>query len=296
MALRSSSRRSRPWGALAGARSLTDSTKVPQSILALLTDFGSSDGYLGAMKGVLLSGAPDAQIVDIAHDIPAGDVLAGAWTLATAWDTFPPETVFLCVVDPGVGSARRGLALAISDKRFVCPDNGLLTLVLAHAPSFEAVSLTKRERWRPSPSSVFHGRDVFAPVAAALATGSSLDEVGERVEAVERLQLATPTVDANGRVRGHVIHLDRFGNVISDIPTRLLPRARFVVRIAQRTVREVHDHYAAAPRGRLFALVNSAGHLEIALRDGSAAGELQIGRGAPLEIDPAGLEPTASPG
>lgn len=255
---------------------------MPRPIVALLTDFGLRDSYVAQMKGVILGVVPDAQLVDVSHEVPPGDVLAGAWLLATAWRAFPPRTVFLGVVDPGVGTSRRSIALEADSRFGVGPDNGLFTLVLD--PPARAVELTRRELAREPVSSVFHGRDVFAPVAAALARGASLDEVGAPLAAPQRLPLATPSRRADGSIAGHVIHIDRFGNLVSDIRAELLPGA-FRVRVAGHGVAKVVRAYAEA-EDELVALVNSAGHLEVALFGRSAAAALGVARGAAVEVVP----------
>jgi S-adenosylmethionine hydrolase len=257
---------------------------VARPVVALLTDFGSRDGYVGSMKGVLLSDAPDAHIVDITHEIGPGDVLAAAWVLASSWQTFPRGTVFLCVVDPGVGSARRGLALGIGGMLLVGPDNGVFTLLVDEASGAEAVELNKPELWRQPPSPVFHGRDIFAPIAARLARGAALEDVGKPVPSIQVLPIAKPVRRPDGSIGGHVIHVDRFGNCITDIRAAMLPDRAFEVRTAGKTIRETVHYYAEAPQGRLAALTNSAGYLEIAIRGGSAAEVLELRRGDDVEV------------
>jgi S-adenosyl-L-methionine hydrolase (adenosine-forming) len=259
---------------------------VARPVVALLTDFGSRDGYVGSMKGVLVSDAPDAQIVDITHEVPPGDVLAAAWILATAWRSFPTRTVFLCVVDPGVGSARRGVAVAAQGMLLVGPDNGVFTLLTEEAGGVQAVELTRPELWRQPPSPVFHGRDIFAPVAAALARGTPLENVGQPVRELHALPVAKATRQPDGSVLGHVIHIDRFGNCITDIGAALLPERPFVVRVAGKTVGDIVQYYAQGPEDRVAALVNSSGYLEIAVRGSSAADALQLRRGDGIEVRP----------
>ncbi len=255
---------------------------MTRPIVALLSDFGLRDSYVAQMKGVLLERVPEAQLVDVSHDVAPGDVLAGAWLLATAWRAFPLRTVFLAVVDPGVGTARRALALEHDGRLGVGPDNGLFTLVLDSA---RTVELTRRELWREPVSATFHGRDIFAPVAATLALGTPLDEVGAPLVSPARLPQATPTRREDGSITGHVIHIDRFGNLITDLPAELLPRDGFEVRVAGRVARVVRTYAESAP-GELGALVNSAGHLEVALDGRSAASALGLERGATVEVRP----------
>jgi len=245
-------------------------------VIALLTDFGTRDGYAGAMKGVLAARAPDARIIDIAHDVPAGDVQHAAWVLKTVWPHFPEGTVYLAVVDPGVGTSRPSVALAADDRFAVGPDNGIFTFV---AESARVVSLAVSADASP----VFHGRDVFAPVAASLASGGSLEDSGTPAASLARLPLPRPERRGDA-IEAHVIHVDRFGNCVTDVPAAMLGgRGVRVEAGAVRTSRLVRT-YAEAREGELVALVNSAGHLELATRSGAASERFGIHRGARLLV------------
>lgn len=251
-------------------------------VIALLTDFGTRDRYVAAVKGAVLERLPDAQLVDVTHEVAPGDVLEGAWTLWTVWRELPARTVFVCVVDPDVGSSRRLIGVEAAERLAVAPDNGLLTFVARGADPFRAVELTRRELWRREVSPVFHGRDVFAPVAAALASGTPLEQVGDRLEGL--VQLPLPPAAARDRaVLGRVVHIDRFGNVVTDIPGALLPRVAFAVGIAGQMIMRRVRYYAEAPYGEVVALVNSAGYLELAMRGASAAERLRVHRRAVVE-------------
>src|SRR5438270_12275093 len=187
---------------------------MSRAVIALLTDFGTRDHYAGTMKGVALGICPDVTFVDITHDIPAHDVLAGALELAASYKFFPPGTIFLVVVDPGVGSSRRGIAADAGDHKFVAPDNGVLTAVLdEHAPR-RVVELSERRYARPTVSRTFEGRDRFAPAAAWLAKGIDLAALGRAAGALHRLEIPTSKVDA-GVIVGQVLRVDRFGNLIT---------------------------------------------------------------------------------
>ena len=253
-------------------------------IVTLLTDFGSRDGYVGAMKGVILSRCPDATLVDLAHEIAPGDVAGAGFALAAAAPHFPPGTVHVAVVDPGVGTARRGLALALGGQLFVGPDNGIFGVALDDAPDapLEARSLENATLWRAPVSAVFHGRDVFAPVAAHLASGGALEAVGPALarDALVRLAASEPE-GSGGALRGRIVHVDRFGNLLTNV--RLAPgaAARGAVEIAGRTLAVVAT-YGDAPSGALVALVGSTGRLEIAVNGGSAAGVLGASVGGVL--------------
>jgi S-adenosylmethionine hydrolase len=240
--------------------------------VALLSDFGWSDGYVGAMKGAVLAVCPAARLVDLSHEIPPGDVRCAARVLAQAAATFPPGTVFLSVVDPGVGSARRGIAAEIDGRLHVAPDNGLLDGVLESARELRAVALERREYFRPEPSDVFHGRDVFAPVAGFLAAGGALAELGPEIEAVTLVRLASPRPQrsAEGWV-GEVVAVDHFGNLLTNLPA--LPGARGWVELAGRRL-ELRRSYSQVAEGELLALVGSGGHIEIACNLGRACDRL----------------------
>src|SRR5438067_1887183 len=189
---------------------------MARPVIALLTDFGSRDHYAGTMKAVALGICPDATLVDISHEVPAHDVLAGALELAASYKYFPAGTVFLAVVDPGVGSTRRGIAADTGDYKFVAPDNGVLTLVFDEHPPKKVVELTERKYARPSVSRTFEGRDRFAPAAAWLAKGIELSALGRSAGALTTLDVPKPTIDDQG-IEGQILRVDRFGNLITNI-------------------------------------------------------------------------------
>jgi S-adenosyl-L-methionine hydrolase (adenosine-forming) len=241
------------------------------TIITLLTDFGLSDSYVAEVKGVLLSRAPSAVLVDITHQVPPGDVRAGQYLLARAWHRFPPGTVHLAVVDPGVGTARRALAAEAEGHRFVAPDNGLLSFLPAGA---RFVSLPIPERAAPT----FHGRDVFAPAAAALANGTPLERLGSPITDAHHAPLPTPHHDGVAVV-GEVLYVDRFGTLVSNIPgTAVEPGVR--IRVAGTDVGALRKTFGDVERGALVAFVGSGGTVEVAVRDGSAARLVGVGVGA----------------
>jgi hypothetical protein len=255
-------------------------------VVAMLSDFGTRDQYVAAMKGVILAGAPDAQILDITHEVTPGDVIEGAWLLAAAWRDLPQGTVVVAVVDPGVGSERRPIGIRIRGRLAVGPDNGLLELVArdpGDARDAEAVELTVRALWRHPVSPVFHGRDIFAPIAAVLARGTALREVGDIIDAIVPLPIARPGRTADG-VIGHVIHVDRFGNVITDVPKEMLPRGPITVAAGSAMVTKQVSYYGQAAEGEVAMLVNSAGHLEIAMHGARAADHIGVRRGDAVEV------------
>lgn len=246
--------------------------------VTLLTDFGTADAYVGAMKGVIASLAPDATVHDVAHDIAPGDVAAAAFALSRYWQLYPEGTVHVIVVDPGVGSRRRALAARVAGRLFVAPDNGVLSHVLRADDDATVVALEDETYFRRPVSNTFHGRDVFAPVAGHLARGVALDALGPPVENPTRLVWPQATRSAKG-VEGVVVHVDRFGNLITNIPGEWCRRGDLVW-VAGRTAGELHRAYADVEPGRLLALVGSTGLLEISARDGSAAAELEAERGS----------------
>jgi S-adenosylmethionine hydrolase len=268
---------------------MSPKASVPPSIIALLTDFGTADGYVGVMKGAMLGIAPGAQLVDLTHEIAPQDVAGAAWVLHTSWRSFPAGAIFLCVVDPGVGSARRAIALAAGGHRFVGPDNGLFSYVLRDAAPEQAVALENARYRLPSPSATFHGRDIFAPAAAHLAAGVALDALGPPVDpaTLVRLPLAAPERRADLLV-AHVLHIDRFGNLVTDLdPAQtdtILADPGITVELAGRPVTARAQTFADAPPGVPALLRDSSGHLAIILRDASAAALLGAKRGAELVI------------
>jgi S-adenosylmethionine hydrolase len=264
---------------------------VSRPIIALLTDFGVRDHYAGTMKGVILNICPDVTLVDISHDVPPHDVLAGALELGASYRYFPTGTIFLVVVDPGVGSARRGVAVEAGDYMFVAPDNGILTAIVDEHPPKRVVELDDRRYTLPVVSCTFEGRDRFAPAAAWLANGVDLGALGSSAGALHRLDVPKPTVEpGSGAVRGEVLRVDRFGNLITNIDRQIfegvaLPRGPGVeILLGSHHVRKVVSSYADAAAGEVCALFGSTDHLEIATNGGSAAALLDLGRGAPVRV------------
>jgi hypothetical protein len=256
-------------------------------VIALLTDFGTADHYAGTMKGVMLGICPDATLVDISHDIPAHDVLAGALELAAAYKYFPAGTIFVAVVDPGVGSARRGLAADTGDYRFVAPDNGVLTVVLRESPPKKMVELTERRYARPTVSRTFEGRDRFAPAAAWLAKGTQLPALGRPLTDLQKLDVPLPDVAADA-IHGVVLRVDRFGNLITNIDRKSVERLALGGTVAidagpHRIARLVAT-YAELPADSVGALFGGTDHLELAAPSSSAAERLSLTRGAVITV------------
>jgi S-adenosylmethionine hydrolase len=251
-------------------------------LITLTTDFGTADGYVGAMKGMILSRAPGTTIVDITHEVPPQDVAAAAFALAQAAPTFPPGTIHVVVVDPGVGGKRREVILDDGAQLFVGPDNGVFALA---APSVrEAHQITSPDFRREEVSPTFHGRDIFAPAAARLAAGAQPSDAGPRVTLEGTLGPRPLLMSHAGRqVTGHVIHVDRFGNLVTDIPADALP-IQAAVRIGSVEIQPIRATYADVDKGQVVAYVGSSGTLEVGVRDGSAQSVLTVGRGAPVLV------------
>jgi len=266
---------------------------MARPVIALLTDFGTRDHYAGTMKAVALGICPDAALVDITHDIAPHDVLGGALELAASYRYFPPATVFLVVVDPGVGSSRRGIAADTGEYRFVAPDNGVLTAVLEEHEARKVVELTERRYARPTVSRTFEGRDRFAPAAAWLAKGVELPALGRPAGALQRLEIPKPVLllpDDQQRastIRGQVLRIDRFGNLVTNIDRRTFERIfgrSLEIVVGSHPVSKVVTTYADIAAGDVCALFGSTDHLEFAANGASAAERLGVGRGTAVTI------------
>jgi S-adenosylmethionine hydrolase len=255
--------------------------------VALLTDFGTRDHYAGTLKGVVLSVCPETTLVDIAHDIPAHDVMAGALELAACYRYFPHGTIFLVVVDPGVGSARRGIAADIGDYKFVAPDNGVLSAVFLESPPKKVVELTERKYALPTVSRTFEGRDRFAPAAGFLAKGIALVSLGKGTANFHSIELSRPAVTTEA-ITGEVIRVDRFGNLITNIDRKAFEHfaagRSIAVEVGGNDIPRVVAAYADAPPGELCALFGSTDHLEVAVNAGDAAAKLRLARGAAASV------------
>jgi S-adenosyl-L-methionine hydrolase (adenosine-forming) len=236
-------------------------------VIALLTDFGQQDHYVGVMKAVIAGIAPDAVVIDISHAVPPQSILAGQRLLRASVPYFPPGSIFLAVVDPGVGTARRPLAVRAGAHTFVGPDNGLFTPWL---PGDVAIELTAPECRLAQTSSTFHGRDVFAPAAAHLAAGLPIDRLGPRLTDPVLLQAPQPRVRRDGTIVGEIVYVDHFGNLITNITG--ITGGTTLFRDRQLPLRAT---YGSAGPGEVLALIGSEGELELAVRDGSAAAQLR---------------------
>lgn len=251
-------------------------------IVALLTDYGTQDHYVAALKAVVLARAPHVQLLDITHEVPPQAVASGAFLLWACYRELPVGTIVVGVVDPGVGTERRGLVAQAGPYWFVGPDNGLFSYVLAQEEPARAWELTEPLHWRHPVSVTFHGRDIFAPVAAALARGVGPEEFGPPLSDWVRLPpLGGQAVE--GGVRGEVVHVDRFGNCITSLGPEALEGAKEVWVGSRPVARRVRT-YADIPEGEVALLVGSTGLVEAACRNASAAAALGVGVGAEVRV------------
>jgi len=260
---------------------------MARPLIALLTDFGTADHYVGAMKGVVLTICPDAALVDISHDVPPHDVMTGALELAACYRFFPPGTVFLVVVDPGVGSARCGLAAEAGDHRFVAPDNGVLGAVFAETKPRRIVQLTERRYARATVSRTFEGRDRFAPAAAWLAKGIDCSALGRPASQIHQLPIPVPVAD-EALLSGEIVRIDRFGNLVSNVDRRTFDAFRhgspIRIEAGGHEIGRLVGTYAEIEPDGVAALFGGTEHLEIACNGASAAERLGIRRGDTIRV------------
>lgn len=267
----------------------------PRPVVALLTDFGSGDGDVGIMKGVILRITPDTQIIDITHEVAAQNIVAGAWLLASAYRYFPAGTVFVCVVDPGVGSERRAIALHAGSWFFVGPDNGLFSSILQEQTVHGVVELTNPAYRLAQVSSTFHGRDIFAPAGAYLAGNASqvFAQLGPTLEPGNLTRLTTLSSTRQSHIiEGRILHVDHFGNLITSIPLHMVPELFSAEHIQVTfpeqgtTVNQRRRFFAdGEDDGQVFIYPDSSGYMGLAVRNGSAARTLAVGCGAAMTFD-----------
>lgn len=255
-------------------------------IITLLTDFGMEDTYVASMKGIILGICPETHLVDITHLIPPQDIRAAAFLLGTMYRDFPPGTIHLAVVDPGVGTKRRALALRASDYFFVGPDNGLFSWILRKERDWVAYSLEVPRFRRPTVSGTFHGRDIFAPAAAHLANGTPISDFGP--SHTPQIAPWCSVTHAERTLRGQVIHVDHFGNAITNL-TRddlkaLAPEDQCIVQVKNLNISALSKTYSDAKPGSVLALIGSSGHLEISINRDHAARILEIEPGDPVLV------------
>jgi S-adenosylmethionine hydrolase len=267
-----------------------EETLAQRPIITLTTDFGSNDHFVGAMKGVILDIVPDAQIVDICHSVQAFDVLDGALTISQAYSYFPTRAVHVVVVDPGVGTARRPIVASCDKYHFVAPDNGVLSLVYAREPRMHVRHITSEHYFLQPVSNTFHARDIFSPVAAYLAKEVDSLKFGDEIEDYVKFTAPKPKAVDENRLRGVVLKVDRFGNLITNItaqdaPMLFAPGAKgFKIVVGSREITEIHSAYAEGAPGEVIGILGSMGFLEIAANRGAAAQLTGAGKGNEIII------------
>jgi S-adenosylmethionine hydrolase len=269
------------------------------AVITLTTDFGLADAYVAAMKGVILGINPEAKLIDICHSIKSQNVSQAAFVLSTAYQFFPKRTIHVVVVDPGVGTERRAIILRTPLADFVAPDNGVLSYVIPQSsarpvsvnrqqielpPELKAVALTRPEFWRSPVRATFHGRDIFAPVAARLSLGSPLEDFGEAITSLTILPLTHPYRAPDGVLVGHILHIDNFGNLITNIRSEDLPKQAITVEVGGHFVSGLSRTYEEGDG--LLALIGSSGYLEISLKRGNASTFLDAEVGGEVKISP----------
>ncbi len=257
--------------------------RVP--LITLLTDFGTSDYFVAAVKGVILASNSNARIVDITHDVAPQDIEAGAFTLLAACSSFPAGTIHVAVVDPGVGSPRRPILIQASEQLFVGPDNGIFSYVCDQSARVEIIHLTNTKYFRQPVSPTFNGRDIFAPVAAALSTGLKPSELGEKIKDYVKLKPLRAETSQSGEIVGRIIHIDRFGNCVTNITqaelTSEMIAAGAKLRLKRKVVKSFRGYFAedTGSKDKVFGVWGSAGFLELAAAGESAAKVLNARRG-----------------
>lgn len=257
-----------------------------RNVITLTTDFGLQDYYVSAMKAVILGIAPEVRVVDISHDIPSQDIMAGSWILRNSALLFPSGTVHTIVVDPGVGTDRKAIALQIEDHYFVGPDNGIFSL-LTEEYDYKAVSLTNKKYWRDETSKTFHGRDIFAPVAAHLSQGVALEELGEPLDELVTYRWTVPIADKDG-LQGMVIHIDKFGNLVTNLSESLIEDVidgkNVKIYVGNTILDEIVPTFGSVPDGEPAAFIGSSGMLEVGINKGNAEQMLGVQKGAQISL------------
>jgi S-adenosyl-L-methionine hydrolase (adenosine-forming) len=264
--------------------------KLPyRPIITLTTDFGTNDHFVGALKGVILDITPEAQIVDISHAVQAFDVLDGALTISQAYSYFPNGTIHVVVVDPGVGTARRPILATSDGYHFVAPDNGVLSMVYAREERIHVRHITSEHYFRMPVSNTFHARDIFAPVAAYLAKLVDSHKFGDEIEDYVKFAAPRPKKTGEGTMRGVVLKIDRFGNLITnvtpaDVPALFEASAAFKIKVGSREIADIRKTFAEGAPGEVFGIVGSMGYLEIVANRASAAQITGAGKGGEVNI------------
>lgn len=259
---------------------------MPLQLITLLTDFGTTDAYVGIVKGILIARAPQARLVDLVHAADSGSLYAAAYLLTSAAPYFPPGTVHLVLANPGSAPNSRIIAAAVDGQYIVAPDNGVVAPLLAERPPSIVVSVQDNRFLLEATKHTFHSRVIYAPAAAALATGTRLDELGPTVTEWTLLPHAAAKVEANGNVLGEIVHIDRFGNLVTNVGASQLP-IRPRITVGSTMIDGITSSYGAVEAGGVLAMIGNTGKLEISINRGSAAQKLFVSRTDPVRIEAA---------
>ena len=260
------------------------------NLIVILTDFGLKDGFVGTMKGVIYSINPEARIVDLCHDISPQDIRQADFLLRTSAKYFPEGTVFLVVVDPGVGTGRKAIILKTGGALYVAPDNGVLTGIYRQEKAPEVIEITNKDYFLPEVSRTFHGRDIFSPVSAYLSRGTDPGLMGEKLDSIKLLEEALPSIDEEGRICGTVIYIDKFGNLITNLSEVFLEKniktdEKIIIKLKKQRIKGFSQSYGESAPGNVLAIIGSSGYLEIAVNQGSAEKYLNCRPGEKLYIE-----------
>ena len=256
----------------------------PNGIITLLTDFGEKDGFVGTMKGVILSINPKTVIVDISHEIPAQDIEAGAFVLNGSYRYFPSGTIHVVVIDPGVGSDRKILAVQSADYFFIAPDNQVLKYIFHSSETLTVVEVLNKQFFLNKISRTFHGRDIFAPIAAHLSTNVGIKQLGQKTRKYDRGIIHQPKITGSN-INGKIVYSDKFGNLISNIPAELIDKPISFIQIGSTILNRVSNSYTEVDMNEPLAIIGSSGYLEIAIRNGNAKRQLLLDRGTKVTIE-----------
>jgi S-adenosylmethionine hydrolase len=262
---------------------------LARPIITLTTDYGTSDHLTGVLKGVILNINPEASVVDITHSVIAHDILDAALTIGLVYKYFPPRTIHIVIVDPGVGTARRPILVASDQHYFVAPDNGVLSSVYDQTEALYAWHVTSEHYFRQPVSNTFHGRDIFAPVGAWLSKNWQTASFGEPIKDFVRFAIPKPKASGN-TVKGIVLRVDTFGNLMTnvkpeDAPALVADGGKFAIKVGNGEVKKLVQTFAQGAQGEVFGLIGSSGYLEISVNKGSAAKALGAGRGAEVTVE-----------
>jgi len=261
--------------------------EMGRGVITLITDFGTRDGYAGIIKGVILKINPQVRLVDITHEVSPQDIFEAGFILKNSYRYFPNMSIHLVVVDPGVGSRRRAILVETDNHFFIGPDNGVFTFIYEFERIKKIIELTNKRYFLPYISNTFHGRDIFAPAAAYLSKGTSLEDLGEICDDVVRFDIPRPETE-RGIIKGVVLHVDRFGNLISNIPEvlfrELVGKGRYEISIGGEVLEDIKGSYSEVKEGQALAVFGSSGYLEISVRGQNAREKLKLNKGNEVKV------------